>query len=69
MSTMAHDVISSFHRGCHPNANLVTVMISVAIPRLSPMVRERRGGQRRKMDRGVVDVPGVELIKPKTQQA
>ena len=58
---MAHDVISNFYRGCYSNANLVTVMISVAIPRSSPMVRERRGGQRRKMeDRGVVDVTGVE---------
>jgi hypothetical protein len=42
---------------CYPDANLVTVTISVAIARSSAMARERHG-QRRMEDKGVVEVAG-----------
>ena len=35
-----YNVISGLRRGCHSNANLVRVMISVVIPRSSAMAPE-----------------------------
>jgi hypothetical protein len=53
---------------CYPDANLVTVTISVAIARSSAMARERRG-QRRLEDKGVVEVAGGVADMPQSARS
>jgi hypothetical protein len=63
MPTRAHEVISSFPRGCcYLEANLVTVTISVVIARSSLMAGEKCRNQGRVENRKMMEVTGTGLL-------